>query len=339
MKLSVWTWLKGQFNKLPPVANADLTGKTVVVVGANTGLGFEAVKHFSKMNPERIILACRSQQKGQAAVEKIKAETGYNNAELWIVDLADFSSVKSFADKFEKNGGRLDILVENAGVATPRYEATKDGWETSLQVNSIATPLLALLLLPRMIQTARDHGTESRIVVVTSELHHWGGIPKKVLAQDDILTTLGSVEYCTPSRMRTFYNVTKLMNILFVRALNNRIDASTPLIANTVNPGLCVSELRRDIPFPLSWISRVFEWITAFTTEEGSRQLVFGAVGSGKLRGEYINQSHVEEPSDFVIGGEGKKAEDRVWDELVDILGKVDRRVLTTVDAYLISSQ
>ncbi|KAJ6456427.1 hypothetical protein C8R45DRAFT_914010 [Mycena sanguinolenta] len=339
MKLGVWAMMKGQFNKLPPVAKADLTGKTVVVVGANTGLGFESVKHFAKMNPGRIILACRSQKKGQAAVEKIKAETGYENAELWIVDLADFSSVKSFADKFEKDGGRLDILVENAGVSIPQYEATKDGWETSLQVNSIATPLLAFLLLPRMVQTARDHGTESRIVVITSELHHWGSIPKEVVARDHILRTLGSAEYCTPSRMRTFYNLTKLMNILFVRALNNRIDVSTPLVVNAVNPGFCVSELRRDIPFPLSWIMSFFEWLTAFTTEEGSRQLVFGAVGSGKLRGEYINQSHVEEPSDFVVGAEGKKAEDRVWDELVDILGKVDRRVSTMVDEYLSSPQ
>ncbi|KAJ7354473.1 hypothetical protein DFH08DRAFT_922857 [Mycena albidolilacea] len=335
MKLTVWKAMKGQFNKLPPVAKADLTGKTVVVIGANTGLGFESVKHFAGMNPGRLIIACRSQSKGQTALEKLKTVTGYKNAELWTIDLADFSSVKSFADKFDKDGGRLDILVENAGVTRPKYEATTDGWETSLQVNSLATPLLALLLLPRMVQTAREHRTVPRIVVVGSELYHFGTIPKEVLKRGDILTTLGSAEYCTPKTMQTFYNVTKLISMFFVRALNARLDPSTPLIVNTVNPGFCVSELRRDLPAPISWIMAIMEAIMAFSTEEGSRQLVFGAVGPGALRGEYINQSQVEEASDFVIGPVGQKVEGQLWDEMIEILGKVDPRVLKTVDEYL----
>ncbi|KAF7357962.1 NAD(P)-binding protein [Mycena venus] len=338
MKLSVWAAMKGQFNKLPPVAKADLAGQTVVVLGANTGLGFESVKHFASMGAGRIILACRSQNKGQAALEKLKAETGYQKGEVWIIDLADFSSVKNFADKFEQDSGRLDLLVENAGVTKPKYEATKDGWETSIQVNSLATPLVALLLLPRMMQTAREYGTVPRIVVVTSELHHWGSIPKEVLARGGALTTLGSSEYCTPKKMQTFYNVTKTLNIFFVRALNARLGASTPLIVTAVNPGFCVSELRRDLPAPISWIMALMERIMAFTTEEGSRQLVFGAVGPGALRGEYINQSRVEEPSDFIISSDGRKAEDQLWDELIEILGKVDRRVLATVNEYLSAS-
>ncbi|KAF7357966.1 NAD(P)-binding protein [Mycena venus] len=319
MKLSVWAVMKGQFNKLPPVAKADLAGQTVVVLGANTGLGFESVKHFASMGAGRIILACRNQSKGQAALEKLKAETGYQKGEVWIIDLADFSSVKSFADKFEQDGGRLDLLVENAGVTKPKYEATKDGWETS-------------------IQTAREHGTVPRIVVVASELHHWGSIPKEVLARGDALTTLGSSEYCTPKKTQTFYNVTKTLNIFFVRALNARLGASTPLIVTAVNPGFCVSGLRRDFLPPISWIMALMERIMAFTTEEGSRQLVFGAVGPGVLRGEYINQSRVEEPSDFIISSDGRKAEDQLWDELIEILGKVDPRVLATVNEYLSAS-
>jgi retinol dehydrogenase-12 len=64
-------------------------------------------------------------------VAEVKDETGYT-AELWIVDLADFASVRRFGDKFDKDGGRLDILVENAGVSTEKYESTKDGWESTL---------------------------------------------------------------------------------------------------------------------------------------------------------------------------------------------------------------
>jgi NAD(P)-dependent dehydrogenase (short-subunit alcohol dehydrogenase family) len=69
MHLSRWAFLKGQFKEQPPVVKADLAGKTICVVGANTGLGFEATKQFAAMNPERIILACRSEARGQAAVK------------------------------------------------------------------------------------------------------------------------------------------------------------------------------------------------------------------------------------------------------------------------------
>ncbi|KAJ7663843.1 hypothetical protein DFH06DRAFT_1128222 [Mycena polygramma] len=128
MHLTFGTFVKGQLFKAPkPVVKADLTGKTVIVLGANTGLGFEATKHFASMNAGGLILALRSKPKqgtGRAhrTAPELKTETGYGKAELWLVDLADFASVKEFADKFERDGGRLDILVENAGVGGFTYE-------------------------------------------------------------------------------------------------------------------------------------------------------------------------------------------------------------------------
>ncbi|KAJ7466923.1 hypothetical protein FB451DRAFT_1483837 [Mycena latifolia] len=340
MQLSLWALIKGQFAKLPPVAKADLTGKTVIVLGANTGLGFEAAKHFARMGAGRVILACRSQSRGQAALERLRAETGSKNVELWIVDLADFASVKRFADKFEQDGGRLDILVENAAIATLKHDPTKDGWETALQVNCISTPLVAFLLLPHMMRTAQTYNTVPRIAVVASEVHYFTKIPKKICdGPDGILATLGSTAFCTPKVMRSYYMLTKLLNVLFVRAVNARLEPDAPLIITAINPGFCISELRRGISGFMVFISSIMERILAFTTEEGSRQLVFGAVGHPEnpdaLRGAYINQCRVEEPSDFAISPLGQKAQDRVWDELVEILGKVDPRVLQTVDQYL----
>lgn len=151
MRKTIPGFLKDQFTKVPPVVEVDLSGRTVVVIGANTGLGYEAVKHFAAMKPSRIIMGCRSVKKGENAVASmfsscqkliilltalcdtfldLKKETGYD-AELWQIDLSNFASVKEFADKFEKDGGRLDILVENAGIATTKYEATTDGWEST----------------------------------------------------------------------------------------------------------------------------------------------------------------------------------------------------------------
>ncbi|KAJ6526936.1 hypothetical protein DFH09DRAFT_1414619 [Mycena vulgaris] len=313
MKLTMWAFLKGQFAKLPPVAEADLTGKTVIVLGANTTSG---------------------SRRGQAAMDKLKADTGYKNAELWLVDLADFASVKQFADKFEKDGGRLNIFVENAGVNSDKYEATKDGYEDSL-----VAPWL--LLLPHMLRTAREHSTVPRLVVVASEAHNFTDIPKSVREGDNILATLGSAEYCTAATMQDRYMVTKLLNVLNVRALKARLGAA-PLIVSAINPGLCHSELGRAMTGVKGFLFSILSSIFAFTAEEGSRQLVWGAVGlpdsADKLRGEYINQCTVEEPSDFVISPEGAKVQDRIWDELIAMLGKEDPRVLSVVNKYLFPS-
>ncbi|KAJ7140917.1 hypothetical protein C8R44DRAFT_603865 [Mycena epipterygia] len=337
MHLSPWDIIKDQYRKQQPVAKADLAGKTVIVLGANTGLGFEAAKHFARMSPGRLILACRSESRGQAAMDKLKADTGYKNAELWIIDLADFASVKRFADKFDKDGGRLDILVENAALSTSKYEATKDGWESSFQVNCLSTPLLGLRLLPHMLRTAQQYSTVPRLVVVASEVHYFTTIEKDVLDKD-ILATIGSAEYCTPKAMGSRYLLTKLLNVFFVRALNDRLQTA-PLIINAVNPGFCKSELVRNVPWAVRVIVSFIQFIVAFPTEVGSRRLVFGAVGQpanpDALRGQYLNQNRVDEPSDFVISPEGRKAQEHIWDEMIVLLGKVDPRVLEIVDKHL----
>ncbi|KAJ7461186.1 hypothetical protein FB451DRAFT_1269156, partial [Mycena latifolia] len=269
------------------------------------------------MNPGRLILACRSEIKGQAAVEKLKAATGYAMAEVWLIDLADFASVRRFADRFEKDGGRLDILVENAAVALPKYEVTKDGWETSLQVNDLSISLLALLLLSLMIKTATDHATLPRIVAVSSGAHYGVTFEKALCEDPAMLKTLGSAEYCTAIKnMWNRYPVTKF-NLFFVRALNARLPPGTPLIVNAVSPGYCYSELRRNLPGVVAAVDAVMEWFLAFTPERGSRQLVWGALAHQdhpeKLRGAYISASKVMEVSDFVLSAQGALVEDHIW--------------------------
>ncbi|KAJ7212260.1 hypothetical protein GGX14DRAFT_622764 [Mycena pura] len=338
-KFTFRSFIRSQCAKRPPATKVDLTGKTVIVVGANAGLGFEATKHFATMNPGRLILACRSRSKGQAALEKLQAETDCQTVELWIMDLAEFASVRRFVDKFEQDGGRLDILVANAAVIMPQYEATNDGWETCLQVNCLSMPLLSMLLAPHMIRTAQQHGTVPRIVVVTSEVHHWATIEKQVFDSPNILVTLGSAEYCTAKAMGSRYPLTKLLNIFFVRAFNARLATSTPLVINAVNPGYCYSNIRQSLSGVQGVLDYFMERSLALPTEVGSRQLVWAAVGQEdapeKLRGEYISLQCVDEVSDYVLGPEGMGVQDRIWDELVETLNKADPRIAGIVNTYL----
>ncbi|KAJ3507672.1 hypothetical protein NLJ89_g6172 [Agrocybe chaxingu] len=340
MKLGPIQFIRDQLTRVPPVVYDDLEGKHVVVVGANVGLGFEAAKHFARMDPAKLILACRSQEKGEAALRKLREETGSKVAELWLIDLADFASVKAFVARYEQEGGRLDLLVENAAIAPapkPKVQMTTDGWEPAFQTNNLSTSLLGLLLLPRMLETAKQHNSLPRLAIVSSDVHYWSkfGSNRTLLDSENPLQTFGSEAYCTKSVIGTRYFDTKLLNVLFTRALADRLHNKS-IIVDTVNPGYCYSELRRDFTGFMALFSRLLDPLLARTTEQGARQLVWAAVGAkgeeDSLRGAYVSLAAVSEPSDYVISKQGREDQNKLWDNMIGILGTVDLRVRDIVE-------
>ena len=165
MQPSLFAFLHEQLQTVPPVQYGVVSGKTVVVIGANAGIGFEATKHFAQMKPGRIILGCRSKERGEAAVASktslplshcyrnsfykgLKVETGYESAELWEIDLAQISSVVKFAERFEKDGGRLDILLENAAIIPiPGQQLTADGYEPVSVIRFLSCAIMTVTLI------------------------------------------------------------------------------------------------------------------------------------------------------------------------------------------------
>ncbi|KAF6763105.1 hypothetical protein DFP72DRAFT_1164079 [Ephemerocybe angulata] len=319
-----------QYTKVPPVAQADLTGKTVIVVGANTGLGFEASKHLARMNPEKLILACRNEEKGRAAAEAIREATGFSRAEVWKVDLSKFSSVVAFADRFEKEGGRLDILLANAGVGLDKYRSTEDGWEESLQVNNLSTSLLCLRVAPRLVETSMKYpGARPRIVVVSSELHYNVSLPERAYDEgQSAFELLNSREYCAAFE--------RLLHPIPIRATEG--DTRGRKHGHPWILLLRYSDLARNATAAQAQADRIAKAIFGRSTEKGARQLVYAAVGGEEkidtLRGAYINLHKADEPGDYVLGEEGKKRRDKLWNDLVLELSKVDGRVLEIVQAY-----
>ncbi|KAJ3507674.1 hypothetical protein NLJ89_g6175 [Agrocybe chaxingu] len=339
MKLSPIQFIVDQLKRVPPVVYDDLGGKHVVVVGANVGLGFEAAKHFARMNPAKLILACRSQEKGEAALRKLIEETRSKVAKLWLIDLADFASVKAFVARYEQEGGRLDLLVENAAILPvqgQKVQMTADGWEPASQTNNLATSLLALLLLPRMLETAKQHNTLPRLVIVSSDVHYWSrlGSERTLLDSEDPLQIFGSEAYCTPRYERRLPPLA-FLNILFTRALADRLHSKS-IIVDTVNPGYCYSELRRGFTGIMTLFNWLLDLALARTTEQGARQLVWAAVGAkgeeDSLRGAYVSLAAISEPSDYVISKQGREDQNKLWDNLIDILVKVDPRVRDIVE-------
>ncbi|KAI0037540.1 NAD(P)-binding protein [Auriscalpium vulgare] len=327
-RLSFRKFLASQWDPVPLVEH-DLSGKTVLVVGANTGLGLEAAKHFASMGPKHLVLACRSLKRGEAAAAAIKSATGFDGVAVRIVDLAVFSSVIDFAEAFEKEFGQLDIHVINAATATGLYEQTVDGWESSLQINVLSCLLLSVLLLPASLKAAAP-SARARVVVVSSEVHAWYTVAEDELANPRPLELYNDKAYCTPETMKGRYRLSKLLDVFITREFASRISADSPLVVNTVNPGFCKTELARNIPFPASVGMKLFQFFVARTAEMGSRVLVWGALGGRNrerdLHGAYISDGAVNEPSDFVLSDEGMQMQQRIWDESVEVLSAVSPR-------------
>ncbi|KAK3599446.1 hypothetical protein CHS0354_036462 [Potamilus streckersoni] len=189
-------------------SNADLTGKTVLITGANTGIGFYTALDLARRNA-RVILACRSQEKGLAAMKKIQESTGNYNIVVKVVDLSLMASVKKFAEKILWEEARLDILINNAGVAGIPKIMTAEGFEMVYATNHFGPFFLTNLLLDLLKKSA-----PSRIVTVSSIAHKFGSIELDNLKAEKSYSQL------------RFYGNTKLANILFTKELARRLEGT-----------------------------------------------------------------------------------------------------------------
>lgn len=165
----------------PPYPTTDFSGKTIIVTGANVGLGKEATKHFVRLGAKKVICAVRSIGKGEAAKAEIEAETKITNViDIYELDLSKYVSVKNFAANVAKLP-RVDVAVLNAGVATETFEVSEDN-ENTITVNVVSTALLMLLLLPTLRSSATKWGIEPVMTVVGSGVHAFTKFPERKTA-------------------------------------------------------------------------------------------------------------------------------------------------------------
>ena len=118
-----------------PAPIGSFAQKTVIVTGANSGLGYEAAAQFASLGASKVILAVRNEAKGEAAKRQIEKRVNRGNdaIEAWKLDMDSFTSIKSFADRVDKAMERLDVVVLNAGASPKDFNVGDDGWETMLQ--------------------------------------------------------------------------------------------------------------------------------------------------------------------------------------------------------------
>jgi len=205
----------------------DLSGKTVIVTGGNSGIGFEAALQFARKKA-RTILACRSLDKANAAAAQIVASNSDARVEVMELDLSSLASIRTFADAFHKSHSRLDALVNNAGVMALPYRKTADGFEMQFGTNHLGHFALTGLLFDVLLATQG-----SRVVNVSSGAHRMGRI-----RFDDLQWERSYYKWFA-------YGQSKLANLLFTFELQRRIDAAhAKLLAVACHPGYAATNLQ-----------------------------------------------------------------------------------------------
>lgn len=269
------SWSKMRWSQKHPPAepNVSYEGKTVLVTGANIGLGFEAAIKYAKKGATKLFLGVRSVQKGEDTKEVIVQRTGYDRGRIVVVpvDLSSFASVQSFVKNLEKETHELDVVLLNAGIVYNSYVKSPEGWEMAVQVNVLSTALMAVLLLPLLRQSAAVKQEIPHMTFVNSAGHMdvksewWSG--SLLQAANDESTFDVKHSYC----------VVKLLGMAVMEQVARATtgsDGTPEIIVNACCPYMTKTNLGRNFPLYYKIMMSVFHYFTARTTEEGSRTLV-----------------------------------------------------------------
>jgi NAD(P)-dependent dehydrogenase (short-subunit alcohol dehydrogenase family) len=288
----------------------DQSGKTVLVTGGNSGLGYETVLQLTRKGA-RVLMAARDRARGTAALERLAAEAPGSQAELAQIDLADLTSVERFAEGFLAGGQELDVLINNAGVmAIPHREITAQGYERQFGTNHLGHFALTGRLLPVL---ARRPGR--RVVTVSSNQHKRA----KGIDFDDLQGERGY-------RPWGAYAQSKLANAMFVLELDRRLRAAgLDTVSAGAHPGFAHTNLQVSGPRSggTSLVARGMGAATrlfAQPARDGALPTLYAATAVDVHGGDYFGpdgpgemRGHHPTPVQFSAAAHDQAAAARLW--------------------------
>ncbi|PYI16255.1 NAD(P)-binding protein [Aspergillus violaceofuscus CBS 115571] len=313
-----------QRRNLPLLATPEaVSGRTYIVTGANTGLGFEAAKHLVALGAGKVILAVRSIEAGERAKDAINKSSGRPGVvEVWLLDLSSFDSVKAFAQRAIAELERIDAVIENAAVAM-MGPVRAEGHLLSVTVNVLSTFLLAVLLARKMRESAeRSGGGLVRVVIVTSRIGFTAQEEWQRIWEDPLV----GIEQDEGLQVKS-YHLSKLMEILALKHLAILLPVErTGVVFNLVCPGLCTTELIRNAPPGYKAQVADMHQLYGRTAEDGSRTLLHGAVAGRESHGCLLHSCEIGESDvpNWVTDEEGKAMQKRMWDAVAEVLESVE---------------
>lgn len=269
----------------------NFSGKNVIITGANSGIGFESAKALTKVGAH-VVLACRSEEKANAAIAKIKAEVPNASLEFIALDLASFPSIEKFVESLRIN--EIHLFVQNAGIITDKYQITPQGHEMTAGVNHFGHFYLTKLLMPLLIKG------KARIVVLSSESHR---------------QTLSLNLKKWPQNKRDFgfnssYAKSKLANILFAKELQRKFGNQGISVASC-HPGNMVTT---NFGEGTTLTKVLFKLISPFTktpAQGASTPMYCASQPSSVIAGKYFSGNEKNTPSRLA---RNKKLAEELWE-------------------------
>ena len=251
----------------------DQSGRTAVITGANTGLGFETAKALADKGA-RVVLAVRDTDKGRQAAARIGGDVTVQE-----LDLTSLASIRAASEELHTKFESLDLLINNAGVMTTPKATTKDGFELQFGTNHLGHFALTGLLLDRLLDV-----DGARIVTVSSNGHKMGGsIHFDDLQWERRYNRMGA------------YTQSKLANLLFTYELQRRLAPRGKTAALAAHPGTSTTELMRNLP---KFVERGFSLVSPLMSQsaaDGALPTLRAATDPGALGGQYYGPSGIAE--------------------------------------------
>ena len=235
------------------MAQGVLHGKVSLVTGSNSGLGKATALGLARLGTT-VLLGCRDQQRGEAALAEIKAASGNAMLDLLLVDLADQQSVRRMVTEFQQRYDHLDVLINNAAVFKQKRILTVDGLETMFATNHLGPFLLTNLLLESLTASI-----SSRILTITAPS----------TTQVDFEDLQGEKQF----HAFQAFGASKTCNLLFTYELARRLEG-TGVVSNAVYPGLVKSHLMREAIAPIRWITS----LVSAMPEKAAQSVLYAAL-------------------------------------------------------------
>jgi NAD(P)-dependent dehydrogenase (short-subunit alcohol dehydrogenase family) len=282
---------------------SDQTGRTFLVTGANSGLGYVTALELARHHAH-VIMVVRNEAKGRDAVAAIGALVPGASLELRVADLADLDSVKRLAADVRAAHPRIDVLVNNAGVMMPPRSLSPQGHESQFAANHLGHFALTGLLLDLITD---------RVVTVSSDLHRSGRIHFEDLS--------GAKKY-SPTK---FYSQSKFANVLFGLELHRRLHAAgSPVRSIITHPGYAATNLQSTATGAMKLLMRIGNRLIAQPVEKGAWSQLYAATDPGAQSGEYLGPKGragfpaVEAPTPTATSAETAR---RLWDLSEELTG------------------
>lgn len=261
----------------------ELTGKVVVVTGANSGIGYEVIRALAGKGAH-VVMACRNLEKAESAAAHILEEAPHAFLEIIKIDLADLSSVKNFAHKFSETYQSLHILCNNAGVMFPPYGQTTDGFELQFGINHLGHFALTGLLMSQLLKTGN-----ARIVTMSSWGHYYGKM------------NFDDINWETSYNRIWAYCRSKLANLLFTYELQRKLEVcGSEVISMAAHPGWSATNLQSTgLKMGGGRLMRLFFIIgnplLAQSASMGALPMLYAATAPDIVGGDYIGPSGFRE--------------------------------------------